>query len=249
MRCLSLIALFLVSGCERTPKSEPPAPSAPVTSSAAAEERPPIAAGVHYRVRQQGGSDAAAELPMVVAIHGLGDTPEGFEPLLSAFADPARLVFPRGLNPHGKGFAWFGNGPSRTTEITAAATQLAAMLDELVTRYPTRNKPIVTGFSQGGMLAYALATAHPDKLALAVPLAGALPPELVPERAPIGGPPIFALHGDADRVLPIAPARELTQLLRDRGFRADLTEYPEVAHTVSPAMHRALLRHLHDAAR
>lgn len=253
MRRVAFIALLVVSGCESTPKIEPPAThDRPVTASTVATSTvatSTVAAGVHFLLRHTTGTDQAAELPMIVAIHGLGDTPEGFEPILRAFGDPARLVFPRGLDAHGTGFAWFGRGPSRTAQIAHAATQLAGMLDELVKRYPTRGKPIVTGFSQGGMLAYALATLHPDRLAVAIPLAGALPLELVPEHAPVTAPPIFALHGDADPVLSIAPTRELTQLLRERGFRADLTEYPDVAHTVSPAMHRALLRHLHDAAR
>ncbi len=224
--------------------------SGSVSAAATGTTRVPpalIAAGVHFLIRHTGDIDESVQAPMVLAIHGLGDAPDRFAGLLDALQTPARIIFPRGLTAHGRGFSWFGGGPSRSPGIRDAAARLAKMIDVLTERYPTRDPPIVTGFSQGGMLAYALAVRHGTKLTLAIPVSGALPPSLVPLQAPAGAPPIFGLHGDADAVVPIAATRTLTQLLRERGYRADLTEYPGIGHTVSPAMHRALLRHLHDA--
>jgi phospholipase/carboxylesterase len=225
-----------------------PAPTATSASaSASASSSANVAAGVHFVIRHIGGTTPTSEAPMVIAIHGLGDSPQRFAGLLDAVEDPARIIYPRGLSPHGRGFSWFGRGPSRADGIRTAAAKLADMIDVLTRRYATRGKPVVTGFSQGGMLSYALAVQHGDKIGAAVPIAGALPLELVPLRSPDGSPPILGLHGDADPVLPIAPTRELTLLLRERGFEANLTEYPGIQHTVSPAMHRALMRHLHEA--
>lgn len=241
-----LACTLLAIACDASPQATPVERAPTANSQATApSSSPSTATTVDYVLRQVGGVSDTDTAPMVIAIHGLGDAPERLVKLLDGIVSPARLVFPRGLTPHGNGYSWFSRGPHRTKEIQSAAAKLAEMITTLTERYPTRGKPAVTGFSQGGMLTYALAVGHGDKISIAIPLAGALPPALVPLRAPAGSPPIFGLHGDADTVLPITPTRDLTQLLRERGFTADLTEYPGVKHTVSPAMHRAMMRHLH----
>lgn len=252
-----LIAIAVaVLACEAKPQAAPQAKTARPTIAAAtsgatpappAADGPNVAAGVHFIVRYSGDANPDATAPMVIAIHGLGDSPDNFSGLLAKLDDPARIIYPRGLSPYRRGFSWFSRGAQRTEEIRVAADKLAAMITALSQRFPTRGKPVVTGFSQGGMLSYALAVRHGHLVNTAVPIAGALPTELVPLRASNDAPPIFALHGDADPVLAIAPTRELTRILRERGFDADLTEYPDVLHTVSPAMHRALMRRLREA--
>ncbi len=189
-------------------------------------------------------------LPMIVAIHGLGDRPEQFATLLSALPVPARLIVPQGIDPYHGGFSWF---PIRVRDLDPerlagglkrAASRLAELLAELGRRHPTKGRPVVTGFSQGGMLSFVLAVEHPQAIAAAIPLAGWLPPPLWPSAVPRAAPPIMALHGDADRLLEIEPTRAAVGQLRQLGFQVELREYPGVGHTVSPAMRRELYRQL-----
>jgi phospholipase/carboxylesterase len=211
------------------------------------------AAGVHYLERVVGGAQADDRLPMVVMIHGLGDRPESFLELLAGSKTPARLVLPRGFDAHGGGWAWFpyrrGAEPQQVADgIRNAGDKVAAALAELATKRPTAGKPVISGFSQGGMISFAVAALHPGAVSAAFPLSGMLPGPLRPT-APASGPtpPIVAFHGDDDRMVPIAPARDTVAALKAHGWTAELREAPGVGHTVTAAT-RDAVRALIEAA-
>lgn len=84
----------------------------------------------------------------------------------------------------------------------------------------------VLGVSLGGGLGIALAAQDPRVRAL-VDDYGFLPDDL-------GGapalPPTLILHGDADRVVPVANARALQALLQGRGISYEIQIYPGQGH-------------------
>jgi phospholipase/carboxylesterase len=179
---------------------------------------------------------------MIVAIHGMGDRPESWIGPWGGLPVKARIIAPRAPRRYGSGFSWFTYPPkseeSAAQEIREAADLVAAGLHAWQEDRPTVGKPIVTGFSQGGFLSFAIAVLHPGDVALAIPMSGGLPRPLVP-REPIDAaafPPIFAVHGDADRLVPISMAREPVQRMRALGMRADLVELPGVDHTMNGEM-------------
>lgn len=250
---LAILILFL-GACDARPSPSPvDAAPPPIPTSSATAQRDPEAAALSYLVRYTGGATADETLPMVVAIHGLGDRPERFG-LLDGFEGKARVILPRGPKPHPSGYSWFDivvRGQRDVSAVAsgtrAAAAELAGMIQTLRERHPTKGKAIVTGFSQGGMLSFALAVLHPEQVALAVPVAGWLPESLVPSQAPEGAPPIVALHGVDDGILALAPTQQSVSQLRQSGFAAQLIEYPGVAHGVSGQMRRELFRRLAEA--
>lgn len=207
-----------------------------------------------------GGAKATDPLPLVVAIHGLGDRPEAFAGLVRDLGVPARVVVPRAPDPWGKGWSWFpvratGATPEvRLGAIVRSADRIAALVASLRAAHPTKGRAIVLGFSQGGILSFVLAVRHPDAFALAVPLSGWLPPELVPAsrppaRAPPRLPAIIALHGEADTVLPVAPARASVEALKKAGWPAELRTWPSVGHSVPPPIRSTLRALVEQAAR
>jgi phospholipase/carboxylesterase len=248
-----LVAFFIVAsalGCERAAPEPPPAPIV----SAAPAKGPPEAAGIRYLERLTGGAVAGERVPLIVAVHGLGDRPESFVQLFATFGAKARLVVPYG-EPWRDGYSWFPPGslddPTKLAEGTArAADRLAAMIEALARAWPPAGKAIVTGFSQGGMLSFTLAARHPEVVGAAFPVSGLIAPSLVPASVPMAAvsPPIVAFHGDADERVPIARARESVERLRAIGMDARLIEQPGVGHTIPPPMRAALLRALADAA-
>src|SRR5262249_38059334 len=135
-------------------------------------------------------------------------------------------------------------------DVEKAAHRVARMIAAIEKERPTLGKPIVTGFSQGGFLSYALAVLHPELIAEAHPVAGRLPPELWPSAWPSGRPmpPIHALHGDADSIVPIADDRQLVDRLKQLGFPIDLHASPGVEHTITAEMRRDLGASLARAA-
>lgn len=246
------IAIVALAGCDRA-APEPPR-AAPPIASARPEAGPPEAAGVRYLERLTGGAAAGERLPLIVAIHGLGDRPESFAPLFASLAIKARLVVPYG-EPWREGFSWFPPGSLDDSAKLAAGTagaadRLAAMIAAIVEARPTLGKPIVTGFSQGGMLSFTLAVRHPEVVGAAFPVGGLIAPSLVPAAWPMAAaaPPITAFHGEADARVPIERARASVAALRAAGMDATLRAYPGVGHAIPPPLRADLLRAIAEAA-
>jgi phospholipase/carboxylesterase len=199
------------------------------------------------------GAHERQTLPLIVAIHGLGDRPERFVGFVAHFDVPARIVLPRGIDLHGDGYSWFPIGAGKNLELIArgmheATEQLAVAIGQIVQQRPTAGKPIVTGFSQGGMLSFSLAVLHPELVSAAYPLAGALPPSFITKVSDATAyPPIVALHGEADPVIRFADAQRSVTALKARGVDVQLRSYPSVQHTPSFEMGFELFRLLRAA--
>ncbi len=239
------------------PTTPPAEPHAPPPGAAPAALPDPKAGNLHYVEVLLGDAKADDELPMIVAIHGLGDDPRNFSHLFDTFTERARLVLPRGLEQtEGGGWSWFpfrARDPdvARTAKaIAGAADELAATIAVLVRERKTIGKPIVTGFSQGGMLSFAIAVRHPELVALALPVGGWLPPPLVPTTpAPKGAPPVRAFHGTDDAAVKYEPTKIGVDALKQLGWDAELVTYPGVGHVITPEIQRDLGDALVDGLR
>lgn len=264
-----LVGVLSAGACKAEPPAQQAAPAptkpeapAPAPAPEAAPDPPPepefLQAGPLYYVESvTAGADPDAALPMIVAIHGLGDDPRNFVGLLADFDRPARLILPRAVDPWegGDGWSWF---PVRARDqdpeglgrgIASSADVIAEGLQELTKSRPTVGKPIVTGFSQGGMLTFALGVHHPELFGAAYPVGGWLPPPLWPQEVgdPTTYPPIVALHGDADPAVKIEPTRESVAQLQKLGLKAELHEYPGIRHAIPPSMRQELHQLLRDS--
>jgi predicted esterase len=152
--------------------------------------------------RVVGGAKTDDLLPLVILMHGLGDTPEGIADIRQTTAER-----------------------------------------------PTRGRAVVTGFSQGGAMSFALAIQHPDIVAAALPLSG----RNYVSPAGESSAPIRAFHGGADRVVPVDAARASVKALRELGRDATLQVFEGVGHSVPPqvqtAWRDAVERALKDVSR
>lgn len=228
-----------------------PAPSEPAAAQVVADELPRVGE-IHYLELVTGGADPESPLPMIIAIHGLGDSPQGFRTLLETFDRPARVILPRALDVHDEGWSWF---PIRARDndvealakgIDHAADVLAPAVAQLTEQRPTIGKPIVTGFSQGGMLSFALAVDHGELFSAALPIGGWLPDPLWPAAANASTPPILAFHGDADAAVRYEPTKLCVDHLHELGFQIELRTYVGVGHMISPEIHADLLQSLRE---
>lgn len=191
-------------------------------------------------------------MPLVVVLHGRGGKPT--VPAHSFSEDrPLRFFIPQAPDKLGDGYTWLatytksGETQLLTRSLSARADQLAPAIAAFQRLRPTLGKPIVTGFSQGGILSFALATRYPSRFAAAFPLAGWLPPALYPSvRLPSAKPApkypyIYAQHPTQDQTIPVELARDTVRSLRARGLRVDFRESPG-GHTVTPEMNNEVLR-------
>jgi phospholipase/carboxylesterase len=156
-------------------------------------------------------------------------------------------VLPRAPDRHVVGWSWFPiplSGVDRggvEAGLARSRDRLASLLERLPRERHGMGRPVLTGFSQGGMLSFAVAVARPDLVVRAVPVAGWLPASLRPDRLPGGTrAPIRALHGVDDPLLLVGPTRLLVSQLVRTGFDVSLREYAGVGHSVTPSMRRDL---------
>jgi phospholipase/carboxylesterase len=241
------------------PAAVPAAPASTTDEAAATGELAaaqvdelPRVGEIHYLELVTAGADPESPLPMIIALHGLGDSPQGFRALLEGFDRPARVILPRALDAHDEGWSWFPiRARDRDVEALArgidhAADVLAPAIAELTLQRPTIGKPIVTGFSQGGMLSFALAVEHGELFAAALPIGGWLPEPLWPVVANPSAAPILAFHGDADAAVRYEPTKLCVEQLQGLGYRVELRTYVGVGHMITPDMHLDLMASLRE---
>lgn len=257
-----------IFACESRPTTSdparPPGTSSPVPNNTT--KAPPLAppdfaapdgsgwgevAGLKYLETLTGKGQPADRLPLIVVIHGMGDRPSLDKAPTLNF--PARVVLPQAPGRYMQGFSWFeyrvgANHPKLLAEkIRFAAKRFAAVIDLLRRNRPTRGKPIVVGFSQGGMLSWALALHHAESISFAIPIAGALPDKLWPTSSDSDAPPIRALHGEADPIVPVQAARDLAAAAQRLGFDVQLQTFPNAQHEITDPMAVQIGRHLREA--
>jgi phospholipase/carboxylesterase len=205
----------------------------------------------------RGEATADEQLPLLIVIHGLGDRPHR-DWLYAIDIDPklkARMILPQAPTAYGQGFAWFPfrfqdrNDEALAGGISEAEARLAHMIEVLQAQRPTRGRALVTGFSQGGMLSYALALSQPQKIQFAMPISGELPAQLWPTARPKRGsvPRMIALHGAADTVVSFEADDKLAQHLRGLGYPLELVRYDGVGHRISEEMSARVKRELSTA--
>ena len=248
-RCAQL-SLLLLLGCnpqagsseharEREPARQSPASAAPAPSTVAPARLDVVEVTT-------GGARRDEKLALIIALHGLGDRPESFARLFVGLGARARILLPRAPDAWGEGRSWFpfraaDGDPLRSRGISGAAERVASEIPRWVSERPTSGKPVVTGFSQGGMLTLAIAAQHPALISSGVAIGGALPEPLWPSLdAARPAVHIVALHGQDDDLVPIEPTRRGIDALVARGFDARLEAFPGVGHHIPSEMRARL---------
>jgi phospholipase/carboxylesterase len=187
--------------------------------------------------------------PAIFALHGWGANALDLLGLAPHLCGGRFLVIcPQGpvevpLAPGNVGYGWFPLRLDDLREIDpllSARDALLPSIDSCFDRYPVDpKKAVVLGFSQGGVMASALALARPERFAAIVSLSSWLPKELADHdsRTLAGlatGSRPFALvhHGSSDELLPVERGRESVETLRRLGYPVTYREY-DMGHQIT----------------
>jgi len=176
-----------------------------------------------YIVERTGGAGWRDRLPLLIALHGNGDTPPNFfETALDGLTAPARVVCIRAPIAVGVGHAWPMDGEG----VSRYLGPLADAIDVIAGRYPTIGRPLVFGFSGGAVMAYALAASYPRRYSLVVPVSGRLAGVAgdVPAEASGALARVVAFHGTRDTVIGIGSGRAACERLRALGLSVEFRE-------------------------
>lgn len=155
---------------------------------------------------------------LVVALHPWGSSGPAYgRTVHTALGDACvRLWSPSGPLEEGRGRAWL-----RTMALSPEQRRLAREAREQADQTATRlarlvragEALVVTGHSQGAIVAWTLAARHPELAATYVLTAGMLP---AVDPLP-GGGRVIALHGRADEYVPLRSAQAGADRLRGAG--------------------------------
>jgi phospholipase/carboxylesterase len=190
--------------------------------------------------------------PTILALHGWGANAMDLLGLAPYLAGGRFLVLcPQGavevpLGPM-TGYGWFPltlGAPPDAVALAAGVDDARRFLDAALQRYPiAADKFVVLGFSQGGVIAYALALAEPERFAGLVALSSWLPGSVAEELPPRSRQrlPTLVHHGTRDELIDVGRGRESVETLRRLQAPVTYREF-EMGHEINAES----LQHLSD---
>jgi phospholipase/carboxylesterase len=190
--------------------------------------------------------DGEGPFPTILTLHGRGANAFDLLGLAPHICSGKFLIIcPQGpletpIAPDTMGYAWYPmslSGPPDVTPILSSRQKLQNFLDECLRRYPIdQKKLVVLGFSQGGVMAYSLVLANPERFAALMVLSSWFPRELqtqLPISESVQSLPTLVQHGTQDHMIEIARARDSVERLRELSLPLTYREY-EMGHEIRP---------------
>lgn len=197
-----------------------------------------------YRLLKPDGYDKVGKVryPLVVFLHGtVGRGTDNKRQLRSGVEEfvkdatrkkhPCFLAVPQ--CPPDK--LWFNVGfadtrgnitlPKNPTEPAATVLEL---IEALCNEHPIdKDRIYLTGLSMGGYCTWDLISRRPELFAAAIPVSGGGDPAQAQKLVKL---PIWAFHGGADPLVPVARPRDMIAAIKKAGGEPKYTEYKGVGH-------------------
>ncbi|HKO58328.1 MAG TPA: dienelactone hydrolase family protein [Thermoanaerobaculia bacterium] len=184
-----------------------------------------------------------ASLPLVVLMHGRGADNRDLADFAPMIDDDYRWVFPNAPKPFQPypgmsfGYTWFDGWPPEGDSIVESRRLLLELLDDLVRRYPTPSgKVILSGFSQGGLMALDVGYRTEQPLAGIITMSGALYEADKGDLEAHRDIPVLLVHGTSDEMIPVNAARRARRVLEDHGIEPEYHEFPMGHHVTDASM-------------
>ena len=177
-------------------------------------------------------------LPLIVCMHGRGADANDLAEVAPMIDEGYRWVFPNAPKPFEAypgmtlGFTWFDGWPAERSSIVDSRNLLLRFIDEILARYPTpKGKVIVSGFSQGGLMAIDVGFRTTANVAGIVVMSGAVYEEDLPPFNP--QIPVLLVHGTQDDMIPVLVAHRARRVLEQHGVTVEYHEFT-MGHFVTP---------------
>jgi len=171
---------------------------------------------------------------LMVMLHGLGDSIEGYRWLPEALNLPwLNYLLVNAPDDYYGGYAWFD-----LNDIKPGVQRSRTLLFELLDNLPARGFPAeqttLGGFSQGCLMAVEVGLRYPHRLAGIVGISGWVhePEKLLAELPPVARQQrLLMTHGTGDPLIPIAQVRPQIPLLKAAGINVEWREFAK-PHTM-----------------
>jgi len=130
-----------------------------------------VSNAISFKYSVEDGGNSKVELPMLIALHGNGDTMSNFyDTALDKYTMPIRIILIEAPSEQGSGYGW----PWQREEYLKYGDTFNEVVMALVAKFPTIGKPALMGFSGGGMMAYYQAYTHGNTYSYIFPISGNL---------------------------------------------------------------------------
>lgn len=178
------------------------------------------------------GADPTAH-PLIL-LHGSDGNETDLLPLAHELSPEATKVGLRGTVVMNRGYGFFRRFPDRRideSDLLNRLPGLAAHIHETCAAHNLAQRPVAVGFSNGAIMAAALAITYPDLLKAAV-LLRPLTPFIDNTRGVPNGLPVLILDGLHDERRSSGDGRRLARRLRQSGAQVTHHELP-VGHAIT----------------
>ncbi|HMP83159.1 MAG TPA: serine esterase [Verrucomicrobiota bacterium] len=173
---------------------------------------------------------------LMVMLHGLGDSIEGYRWLPEAVGLPwLNYALVNAPDEYYGGYSWYDFMGDIVPGVARSRTMLFELLDYLRAKgFPTEQTTF-GGFSQGCLMSIEVGLRYPRKLAGIVGISGYVcePDRLVEELSPMAFQQrLLMTHGTLDPVIPFAVVREHVNVLKAAGLHVQWYEFAK-PHTIA----------------
>ncbi|MFO0799854.1 MAG: prolyl oligopeptidase family serine peptidase [Gemmataceae bacterium] len=185
----------------------------------------PDGSKIPYVVFVPHGYDGTKEYPVILFLHGAGETK-------GRGGVPEKVGIGRAIKAQEKEFGFITVIPQSQKggwqAASAEGKRALAILDEVTKSYKTDSKRVyLTGLSMGGFGTWSIAAAHPDRWAAIAPICGG---GNVKDAVKIKDIPTWVFHGDKDQAVKVDLSRAMVDALKKAGGSPKYSEYAGVDH-------------------
>lgn len=171
------------------------------------------------------GAANSASKDLLIALHGLGDSMEGYRWIPSVLKLPAlNVLLVNAPDPYFGGFSWYDFARDAGPGVERSYRLMAELLDSLAERGFPSERTILFGFSQGCLMTYETGLRYAARFAGLIGVSGYVhePERLLKQLSPVAKEQrFFITHGTADPLIPLAQVRPQVEQLRRAGLQID----------------------------
>jgi phospholipase/carboxylesterase len=188
---------------------------------------------------------------LMVVLHGLGDSREGYRWLPVALDLPGmNYLLVDAPDEYYGGYSWYDFAGDPAPGVRRSRERLFELLDaQRAGGFPSEQTQVF-GFSQGCLMAIEVGARYPHRLAGLIGVSGYphAPAQLVQELSPVAREQHFLLtHGTLDPLIRVELVRPAIAQLQAAGLKIEWHEFPK-AHTIAERGELELIRLFASAA-
>jgi phospholipase/carboxylesterase len=190
-------------------------------------------------------AEKEVEPRLMIVLHGLGDSMEGYRWLPHAMQFPwLSYLLVNAPDRYYTGFSWYPLDDDPGSAIERSRKLLFELLDQMRGEGFATEKTVLFGFSQGCLMAMEVGARYPHRLAGIVGVSGYVhePGRLLRELSPAALQQRYLItHGTRDPLIPIEQVRPQMEMLRRSGLGIEWREFTK-AHTIDDELELSVLR-------